>query len=158
MHTHQSRQARFMALLGSASALGLGLLIGGTSASAGESRLEPPTEHRGVSVTSLGVVSEESLGRQIGLGGHVLQLREIILAPGGAIAPHSHANRPGLAWTVEGSWTEVRRGHPGIDGGARNYPAGNAKAIVEGAGTDHWFFNNGQQAVRVLVCDIVPTP
>ena len=113
-----------------------------------------PAKHKGVSVVSLGVVEEESLSRQLGIDGHIMQLREITLEPGGAIAQHSHGKRPGLVWTRSGSWVEGR------GNGEIEYPAGKGKAstIVEDADTDHWFFNDGAVAAKVLVCDIVPAP
>lgn len=113
-----------------------------------------PAKHKGVSVVSLGVVNEESLSRQLGIDGHIMQLREITLEPGGAIAQHSHAKRPGLVWTRSGSWVEGR------GNGEIEYPAGKGKAstIVEDADTDHWFFNDGTVPAKVLVCDIVPAP
>lgn len=128
-----------------------GLSIGGLD-NPGRASTEPPSEHKGVSVVGLGVVPEASMQAQIGLGGHILQLREITLAPGGAIARHDHKTRPGLVWTLEGSWTEGR------PSGARDYPAGEMTAIVEDEETDHWFLNNGTEPVRVVVCDIVKAP
>ena len=113
-----------------------------------------PAKHKGVSVTGLGVVDEQSMSRQLGLDGHIMQLREITLEPGGAIAKHSHAKRPGLVWTMSGSWVEGRAN------GEKAYPAGKGKGstLVEDADTDHWFFNDGSVPTKVLVCDIVPAP
>jgi len=125
-------------------------LLAGMFISDGQARTEPPTEHKGVSVASLGVLSGTSIKRQIGLDGYVLQMREITLAPGGQIAKHSHAGRPGLVWTLSGSWTEGR------PDGDRDYPAGETTAILEDADTEHWFFNNEEEPVKVVVCDIVP--
>ena len=109
-----------------------------------------PTEHKGVSVTNLGVISESSMSAQIGLDGYKMQLREITLAPGGQIARHDHFKRPGLVWTLSGSWVEGRAD------GEKNYPASLQKAILEDATTEHWFWNDGSEPVRVVVCDIVP--
>ena len=113
-----------------------------------------PTKHKGVSVASLGVVDEQSMSRQLGLEGHIMQLREITLEPGGAVAKHSHAKRPGLVWTKSGSWVEGRAN------GEIEYPAGKGKdsTIVEDADTEHWFFNDGSVPAKVLVCDIVKAP
>ena len=113
-----------------------------------------PSKHKGVSVESLGVVSAESMAKQLGLPNHIMQLREITLEPGGAIAQHSHAKRPGLVWTASGSWVEGR------PTGEKEFPAGKGKGstIVEDADTDHWFFNDGKVPAKVLVCDIVPAP
>ncbi len=118
----------------------------------GASHREPPTKHKGVSVAKLGVLSEASLKAQVGLSGHIMQLREITLAPGRAIAKHSHAKRPGLVWTLSGSWTEGRAS------GETNYPATKKVALVEDESTEHWFWNDEKEPVTVVVCDIVPAP
>jgi quercetin dioxygenase-like cupin family protein len=110
----------------------------------------PPTEHKGVSVKSLGAISESSLESQIGLTGYKMQLREITLNPGGQIARHDHFKRPGLVWTLSGSWIEGR------SSGDKEYPASLDQAILEDASTDHWFWNDSSEPARVVVCDIVP--
>ncbi len=133
--------------LGFAVLIGMGF-VGGLSY--GEAPRLPPTEHRGVSVESLGLLPESSLVAQVGLSGFVMQLREITLEPGGQIAKHSHAGRPGLVWTLSGSWTEGRAD------GERDYPATLKSAIVEDQHTEHWFWNDTAEPVRVVVCDIVP--
>jgi quercetin dioxygenase-like cupin family protein len=133
---------------------GVGLLLANVSNEGWASRT-PPSKHKGVSVKALGVVSEASMSRQLGLEGHIMQLREITLEPGGAIAKHSHATRPGLAYTASGSWVEGR------PDGEVEYPAGKDKGstLIEDADTTaHWFFNDGSVPVKVLVCDIVPSP
>lgn len=123
----------------------------GAAAGTGKSvESPPPTEHRGLDVVRLGVVTEDSVQRQIGLTGHVLQLRRITIEPGGAIARHDHTNRPGLVLTTEGTWIE---GRPGDE---RAYPAGEQNALVEDADTVHWFYNRGQAPATAVVCDIVP--
>ena len=86
--------------------------------------------------------------RQTGLEGYVLQLRLATLEPGGQIARHDHATRPGLVYTLEGSWTEGR------PEGEREYPAGEEIALVEDADTDHWFYNRTDEPVKVLICDM----
>jgi quercetin dioxygenase-like cupin family protein len=110
----------------------------------------PPTEHKGVSVKSLGAISESSLKSQIGLTGYKMQLREITLNPGGQIARHDHFKRPGLVWTLSGSWIEGR------SGGEKEYPASLDQAILEDVSTEHWFWNDASEPARVVVCDIVP--
>ena len=115
-----------------------------------QAQRQPPTEHKGVQVKSLGVISESSMSAQVGLQGHKMQLREITLAPGGQIARHDHFKRPGLVLTLSGSWTEGR------PEGEKEYPATLEEAILEDATTDHWFWNDSAEPVRVVVCDIVP--
>lgn len=127
-------------------ALGLAAVI---SYQAVQAQRQPPTEHKGVKVASLGVISEESMSAQIGLEGYKMQLREIVLAPGGQIARHSHAGRPGLVWTLSGSWVEGR------PQGEKAYPDTLKEAILEDKDTEHWFWNDGNEPARVVVCDIV---
>ena len=112
----------------------------------------PPSAHKGVSVAKLGIVDADSMKATLGLKGHIMQLREITLAPGGQIARHSHAKRPGLVWTLEGSWVEGR------PEGEKEYPDTLKQALIEDESTDHWFFNDTDKPVRVVVCDIVPAP
>ena len=100
------------------------------------------------SVTKLGVVPKESMVKQTGLDGYVLQLRLATLQPGGQIVRRDHATRPGLVYTLEGSWTEGRVG------GEREYPAGKEVALVEDWQTDHWFYNRNDKPVKVLICDL----
>ncbi len=115
-----------------------------------QAQRQPPTEHKGVKVKTLGVISESSMSAQIGLQGYKMQLREITLAPGGQIARHDHFKRPGQVWTLSGSWIEGR------PKGEKEYPETLDEAILEDAGTDHWFWNDGSEPARVVVCDIVP--
>jgi quercetin dioxygenase-like cupin family protein len=153
MKTIPFRQARFRRWAGYLAVFGLGLFLAQVSDD-GWALRAPPAKHKGVSVKSLGVVSEASMSRQLGLKGHIMQLREITLEPGGAIAKHSHATRPGVVYTASGSWVEGRAN------GEIQYPAGKDKGstLVEDADTTHWFFNDGSTPAKVLVCDIVPAP
>ena len=125
-----------------------GLVVGQLEISTGTAQEAYPTEHKGISITKLGVVPEESMIRQTGLEGYFLQLRLATLEPGGQIARHDHATRPGLVYTLEGSWTEGR------PEGERDYPAGEDTALVEDADTDHWFYNRTDSPVKVLICDL----
>lgn len=129
--------------------LTVGLLLGHV-AHIGWANRAAPTEHSGLGVEALGVVSETSLSNQIGLNGHIMQLREISIMPGGTIKKHSHATRPGLVLTVAGSVVEGRAT------GEIEYPAGKLEAIIEDENTEHWFFNDGSEPAKIVVCDIVP--
>ena len=115
-----------------------------------QAQRQPPTQHKGVVVKNLGAISASSMAAQIGLNGYKMQLREITLAPGGQIAQHDHFKRPGLVWTLSGSWTEGR------PNGEKDYPATLDEAILEDANTEHWFWNDSAEPARVVVCDIVP--
>jgi quercetin dioxygenase-like cupin family protein len=51
------------------------------------------------------------LGPEIeGVAGRQLRMRKITLAPGGFFALHSHKDRPGTVYVLEGKITETRNG------------------------------------------------
>lgn len=125
--------------------LSFGLYIGFAQ---GQSKRQPPSEHQGVGVVELGVLPESSLKTQIGLSGYVMKLREVSVAPGGAIAEHSHADRPGVVQTISGSWTEVR------NGSETEYPATDKRALVEDEATVHWLYNDGDDPAVAIVCGL----
>ena len=114
----------------------------------GQSSRQPPAAHEGVSVVSLGQLKESSLKLQIGLQGYEMKLREVTVAPGGAIKEHSHATRPGLVQTISGSWTEVKNGKE-VD-----FPATRKVALVEDENTVHWLYNDGKVPAVALVCGL----
>lgn len=109
----------------------------------------PPMEHKGLVVEPLGHVSSQSMQAQIGLTGKKLQLRAITIEPGGQIAKHSHATRPGLVKVISGTWTEGR------PDGETVVAAADPKAILEDRDTVHWFWNRGSEPATAIVCDIV---
>ncbi len=74
----------------------------------GLAQVAPPTEHTGLSRESLGVITDKSMQATVGLDGYILQLRAITIEPGGQIAKHSHATRPGLVKVISGEWIEGR--------------------------------------------------
>ncbi len=108
-----------------------------------------PTEHKGLSVKTLGTMPAESVRETTGLDGHILLLREITIAPGGHIAKHSHAKIPGIVHMVSGEWIEGR------EGGERSLTA-DSPALLEDENTVHWFFNRGTEPATAIVCDIKP--
>jgi len=121
----------------------LGLVVGFAH---GQSKKEPPDEHQGVSVESLGELKASSLKIQLGLEGYEMKMREVTVEPGGAIKEHSHATRPGLVKTISGSWIEVR-GDLEIE-----YPATKKVALVEDENVVHWLYNDGSEPVVAIVC------
>jgi len=125
--------------------LSTGLVIGFAN---GSSHRQPPVEHEGVSVVSLGQLKESSLKVQIGLEGYEMKLREVTVAPGGAIKEHSHAARPGLVQTVSGSWVEVRNGKE------VSYPDTKKEALIEDENTVHWLYNDGNVPAVAIVCGL----
>lgn len=119
----------------------------------------PPSEQlpsgQGPSVTQ-GVLAVKRLGGEpLGadfraLQGRELRLRELTIAPGGAIVLHRHNQRPGVAYMLEGHMTERR---------APDFTPrviGPGEAVFEGSGVTHWWRNEGTTPAKALVVDIVP--
>lgn len=127
---------------------GAGFLVANVDIPSGTAQEAVPTKSKGIKVAKLGIVPKASMTRQTGLEGYVLQLRLATVEPGGQIARHKHTTRPGLVYTLDGSWIEGR------PGGEREYPAGENIALVEDADTEHWFFNRSQKPAKVLICDL----
>ncbi len=126
-----------------------GLTIGAIGAQ-GLAQVSAPTEHKGLSVETLGVIPEESIKAQVGLEGHILLLRAITIAPGGQIAKHSHEKVPGLVKVISGEWIE------GGESGEKAFNADTPTAIVEDKDTVNWFYNRGTEPATAIVCDIKP--
>ena len=91
------------------------------------------------------------MSAQIGLTSYKLQLRAITIEPGGQIAKHSHATRPGLVHVISGTWTAGR------SSGEEEFTADSETGILEDRETVHWFYNRGEEPATALVCDIVPS-
>lgn len=125
----------------------IGLTLGAIGAQ-GLAQVAPPTEHKGLGVETLGVISEESIKAQVGLEGHILLLRAITIKPGGQIAKHSHAKMPGLVKVISGEWIE------GSESGEKAFNADTPTAIVEDKDTVNWFYNRGTEPATAIVCDI----
>jgi quercetin dioxygenase-like cupin family protein len=123
------------------------ILIGGVGGSS-LALMKGPSEHKGISVTALGEVTDQSLQAQIGLEGYILRLRSVAVAPGGQIKEHSHSDRPGLVKVISGSWIEGR------PEGETEFPANLDKSILEDKDTVHWVYNRGDSPATALVCDL----
>lgn len=129
--------------------LGTGALIG-AGATAVVAAVDPPTEHKGLGVETLGVVPSGTVEATTGLEGYFLQLRTISIMPGGQIARHSHENRPGVVKMLDGEWVEGRAS------GERVLSAADEAGLIEDEATVHWFFNRGSEPATAVVCDLTP--
>lgn len=138
------RQSRMLVACCTAAGLIIGVIGGHVLA-----QNAPPTEHRGLTVKTLGMMPAASVEATVGLEGHVLLLREITIAPGGQIAKHSHATFPGIVQLVSGEWIEGR------EGGERSLTPDDP-ALLEDENTVNWFFNRGDEPATAIVCDIKP--
>ncbi len=106
---------------------------------------EMPTENKGLSGVALQM---QALSRQIpAMAGYVMRSRRVTLAPGGSVKKHSHADRPGFLYVLEGELTEY---------------SGNSSRIVrpgdswtESFDTVHGVKNNTDKPAVAVVVDIV---
>jgi quercetin dioxygenase-like cupin family protein len=68
---------------------------------------------KGFDVKVLGSID---LGPEIdGMAGRVLRMSYVTVAPGGALAAHSHDGRPEIIYVVQDVLTEERNGGPAVD-------------------------------------------
>jgi quercetin dioxygenase-like cupin family protein len=125
-----------------------GIVIGGIGGQV-LAQMKGPTDMKGVSVTELGIINEESLKAQLGIEGLILRMRAVTVEPGGHILEHSHATRPGLVKMVSGTWIE---GFP--DGREITYRAGEDVVLPENKDTVHWIYNRGNEPATGIVCGI----
>ena len=132
-----------------AGCLAAGLALGAIGTQ-GLAQMAAPTEHKGLTVETLGVIPEDSMKATVGLEGHILLLRAITIEPGGQIAKHSHEKVPGLVKVIDGAWVE------GKDSGEAIFDAGTEQAVIEDETTVHWFYNRGDEPATAIVCDIKP--
>jgi quercetin dioxygenase-like cupin family protein len=108
----------------------------------------PPAETKGFSEK---VLSAVDLGPEIeGMAGRQLRMRLITIAPGGASPIHSHKDRPGTVYILEGKITDHR------DGAAREYGPG--LGWPEDKSTMHWIENTGTAPAVEISVDIVKKP
>ncbi len=115
-----------------------------TSASAAFA--EKPKETQGLDVTPLEL--HAAIGEQISaMNGFALRARRIVIKPGGTIAEHSHADRPGVVYVLEGSMTE-HRGDV-----ARIVKPGDT--WTETADTVHWMENTSDKPCIIIAVDLV---
>jgi len=128
----------------------MGILFGGIVGQV-LAQMKGPTDIKAVSVTELGIASEESLTAQIGIEGFILRMRAVTVEPGGHIKEHCHATRPGLVKMVSGVWVEGR------PDGETIYAAGEDNTIQESKDTVHWIYNRGDVAATGIVCGIQPS-
>ena len=107
-----------------------------------------PKEHKGIKVGMLQELPASTLKATIGLEGYTLRMRSVSIMPGGQIAQHSHADRPGIVTMVDGSWVE------GKPEGEDSYSGDAYGSFPENENTVHWVYNRTDAPATALVCDI----
>lgn len=103
-------------------------------------------ETRGVTVELLKALD---LGAEIeGMAGRQLRMRKATIAPGGVFGPvHSHVDRPGTVFILQGTITDHRNGVATDYGPGLGWP--------EDHDTVHWLENRGAVAAVEISVDIV---
>lgn len=103
-------------------------------------------ETRGVTVELLSVLD---LGPEIdGMAGRQLRMRKVTIEPGGVFGPlHSHQDRPGTVYILQGTITDHRNGVATDYGPGPGWP--------EDRNTMHWLENRGAVAAVEISVDIV---
>lgn len=106
-------------------------------------------ESRGFTVELLSTID---LGPEIdGLSGRQLRMRKFTIEPGGVIGPlHTHVDRPGTVYILEGIITDHRNGIATDYGPGLGWP--------EDRNTNHWLENRGNIPAVEISVDIVKTP
>ena len=103
-------------------------------------------ETRGVTMKPLAALD---LGPEIeGMAGRQLRMRMVTIEPGGVFGPiHSHKDRPGVVYILQGTITDHR------DGAAKEYGPG--VGWPEDKNTTHWLENRGTKPAAEISVDIV---
>lgn len=125
--------------------LGLVLIAGSWTAYAQQAA---PTGTKGVTPKQLVAVD---LGPEIeGMGGRQLRMRTVTIEPGGVFGIHSHKDRPGTVYILQGTITE----HRGTV--AKEY--GQGESWSEDKETMHWLENRGTTPAVFIAVDIFKQP
>jgi quercetin dioxygenase-like cupin family protein len=126
-------------VFGVAIGLGLHVAIGQQTA---------PTQPKGMKVIKTAALD---LGPQIEvMQGWRMGMRLVQMEPGGHFVMHSHKDRPGMGYVVQGVLTEQRVGK------TIEHHVGDI--MVEDKDTTHWIENNGTEPVLLLAIDITKAP
>jgi quercetin dioxygenase-like cupin family protein len=121
--------------------LGLAFIAGVGSA---DGQQAAPTETKGVTQKLLAAVD---LGPEIeGMGGRQLRMRTVTIEPGGIFGIHSHKDRPGVNYVLQGKITEHR--------GDVTKEYGPGEFWTENKETTHWVENKGTTPAVFIPVDI----
>ena len=125
---------------------GLGLIAGQLI----NAQQAPPDKAKGVISTKK--IASLELGSQIPeLQGRYLRGRVVTFEPGSYGATHSHKERPGYAFVLQGTFSDCRP-----DGKCMDFQEG--QAMVEGKDIFHWPENKGTKPLVILAVDIAKEP
>jgi len=125
-----------------ASVIGISIVVAATAYA--QSTATPPTETQGLDAV---VAHQNGLEAQIpAMSGFDFRGRKITLLPGAATVEHSHAERPGIVYVIEGKVNEYRNGEK------REFAAGDT--WIETADTVHWVQNPTKNKAVIFMVDL----
>lgn len=119
---------------------------GGTAGAAAQR--QPPAQTVGQTeqmLRSLDLTGELESGN-----GRPLRMRRITVQPGGALALHSHVDRPAVTYMLQGEMTYHQQGKPDV-------VVRPGDGFAEGRATTHWGENTGKVPAVWIAVDI-PKP
>jgi quercetin dioxygenase-like cupin family protein len=85
------------------------------------------------------------------MGGFILRMRRLELAPGGYVPTHRHDDRPAIVYVAKGTVTE----HNSLCAVPIVHHAGDVSEEF-GVGYEHWWENTGTEVVTFLSSDVLP--
>ena len=120
-----------------------------------------PPEHKLTTPRVLEAMPAKSLTREVianirlegwrDMGGFVLRMRRLEMAPGGFVPTHSHDDRPAIVYVVKGTVTE----HNSFCAVPIVHTGGTVTEEF-GVGYSHWWENTGNEVITFLSSDILP--
>lgn len=119
---------------------------GGRAAAAGQRT--PPPQNVGQSEQALRSI--DLTGELESANGRPLRMRRITVQPGGALALHSHVDRPAVTYMLQGEMTYHQDGRPDV-------VVRPGDGFAEGRTTTHWGENTGKEPAVWIAVDI-PKP
>jgi len=132
------------------SLIGLGLALGAFVRADAQKETtarseQPAPETKGITVKPLAALD---LGPEIeGMAGRQLRMRMVTIEPGGVFGPsHSHKDRPGMVYILQGTITDHRNGESKEYGPGPGWP--------EDRNTTHWLENRGSTPAVEISVDI----
>src|SRR5262249_39384248 len=112
----------------------------------GQGQKAGATEPKGVTDNVLASIDLSK--EQVALQDHLFRMRRLVIAPGGVVPWHSHADRPALIYVVQGEITEYAS--------TCSVPiVHKAGEVSVDAGRSHWWKNTGNKTVVLISSDIL---
>jgi quercetin dioxygenase-like cupin family protein len=109
---------------------------------------QPQSDALAQGVTDTVIASTELSKEPVGIHDRLFRLRKLVVAPGGVVPWHSHADRPAIIYIISGEITE----YASTCAVPILHKAG--ESTTETHGTAHWWKNTGDTTVTLLSADL----